>query len=67
MIQQYAILILLRCTGYISAVLSISMLQKAGTLLGMILMLLSSKRVAITLDISKRHFLKKIRIRIKRY
>ncbi|MFN4916341.1 MAG: lysophospholipid acyltransferase family protein [Ignavibacteria bacterium] len=50
MIQQYAILILLRCTGYISAVLSISMLQKAGTLLGMILMLLSSKRVAITLD-----------------
>ena len=50
MIQQYAILILLRCTGYISAVLSISMLQKAGTLLGKILMLLSSKRVAITLD-----------------
>jgi len=50
MIQQYAILILLRCTGYISAVLSISMLQKAGTLLGMILMSLSSKRVAITLD-----------------
>lgn len=50
MIQQYAILILLRCTGYISAVLSISMLQKAGILLGKILMLLSSKRVAITLD-----------------
>lgn len=50
MIQQYAILILLRCTGYVSAVLSIFMLQKAGALLGKILMLLSSKRVAITLD-----------------
>ena len=56
MIQQYAILILLRCTGYISAVLPISMLQKAGTLLGMILMLLSSKRVAITLDNIKKAF-----------
>ncbi len=50
MIQQYAILILLRCTGYVSAVLSISMLQKAGALLGKILMSLSSKRVAITLE-----------------
>lgn len=50
MIQQYAILILLRCTGYFSAVLSISMLQKAGALLGKILMSLSSKRVAITLE-----------------
>jgi KDO2-lipid IV(A) lauroyltransferase len=56
MIQQYAILILLRCTGYISAVLSISMLQKAGILLGKILMLLSSKRVAITLDNIKKAF-----------
>lgn len=56
MIQQYAILILLRCTGYISAVLPISMLQKAGTLLGKILMLLSSKRVAITLDNIKKAF-----------
>jgi KDO2-lipid IV(A) lauroyltransferase len=49
MIPQYAILILLRCTGYVSVLLSISILQKAGTLLGMILMSLSSKRVAITL------------------
>jgi len=50
MIQQYVILILLRCTGYISAVLPISMLQKAGLMLGKILMSLSSKRVEITLE-----------------
>jgi len=56
MIQQYAILILLRCTGYISAVLPIYMLQKAGSILGKILMSLSSKRVGITLDNIKKAF-----------
>jgi KDO2-lipid IV(A) lauroyltransferase len=56
MIQQYAFLILLRCTGYISAVLPISVLQKAGALLGILLMRLSSKRVAITHDNIKNAF-----------
>jgi len=56
MIVQYALLILLRCTGYISAMLPMRVLQLAGTLLGRILMILSSKRVAITLDNIKNAF-----------
>ena len=50
MIVQYGILILLRCTGYVCVMLPISILQKLGALFGNILMALSSKRVAITLD-----------------
>lgn len=56
MIQQYAILILLRCTGYISAALPLWALQKAGGILGLILMRISSKRTAITLDNIKNAF-----------
>lgn len=56
MIVHYGILILLRCTGYLCAMLPISMLQTLGALLGNILMLLSSKRVAITLDNVKEAF-----------
>lgn len=56
MILQYALLILLRCTGYLSAALPIWALQKAGGILGFILMSISSKRTAITLDNIKNAF-----------
>jgi len=48
MISHYALLILLRVTGYISAALPHVIRQKLGYILGRLLMVLSSSRVAIT-------------------
>ena len=56
MIKQYAVLILLRCTGYVSALLPMSWLQIMGAVLGKILMLLSTRRVHITLENISRAF-----------
>ncbi|MFZ9814674.1 MAG: lysophospholipid acyltransferase family protein [Candidatus Kapaibacteriota bacterium] len=50
MIAQYLLLMLLRITGYLSAALPHVIRIQAGKGLGRLLMLLSSKRVAITKD-----------------
>jgi KDO2-lipid IV(A) lauroyltransferase len=50
MISHYALLMLLRIVGYISAAFPHGIRQKSGYILGRLLMTLSSSRVAITRD-----------------
>jgi|GEM_PF-6598837 len=50
MISHYALLMLLRIVGYISAAFPHVIRQKSGYILGRLLMTLSSSRVAITRD-----------------
>jgi KDO2-lipid IV(A) lauroyltransferase len=48
MIKDFAILIVLRCTGFFSAIMPLPILLFCGKMLGNLLMALSAKRVSIT-------------------